>query len=72
MACRTEPVARNSSVLKNAWLIEWYSTGKLKYKLDVVEGLENAPKALRRLFDGSNTGKLLVVWHADHPFVVGR
>jgi NADPH-dependent curcumin reductase len=35
-------------------------TGKLHYRIDMVAGLENAPKALNRLFDGSNTGKLVV------------
>ena len=34
--------------------------GKLKDRFEVVEGLDNAPAALRRLFDGSNTGKQLV------------
>lgn len=38
----------------------WLAEGKLHYREDVVEGLENAPKALLRLFDGSNTGKLMV------------
>jgi NADPH-dependent curcumin reductase len=46
-------------------LIEWHRQGKLQYKLDVVDGLENAPRALRRLFDGSNTGKLVVKVAAD-------
>jgi NADPH-dependent curcumin reductase CurA len=41
-------------------LVEWLVAGKLHYRVDVVEGLENTPKALNRLFDGSNTGKLLV------------
>lgn len=41
-------------------LAQWLLAGKLRYRTDVVEGLENAPKALNRLFDGSNTGKLLV------------
>jgi len=40
--------------------VPWLLAGKLQYRVDVVEGLENAPKALNRLFDGSNTGKLLV------------
>jgi NADPH-dependent curcumin reductase CurA len=26
----------------------------------VVEGLENAPRAMNKLFDGSNAGKLIV------------
>ena len=34
--------------------------GKIKNQIDVVEGLENAPDALRRLFTGENLGKQLV------------
>jgi NADPH2:quinone reductase len=34
--------------------------GKLHYDETIVEGLESAPEALNQLFDGSNTGKLLV------------
>lgn len=41
-------------------LIQWLQQGKLKYRIDVVQGLEQAPSALRKLYDGSNTGKLLV------------
>lgn len=41
-------------------LVQWHMAGKMKYRVDVVEGLENAPTALNKLFDGSNTGKLLV------------
>lgn len=36
------------------------SQGKLKYKTTVVDGLEHAPDALRRLFTGDHEGKLLV------------
>ncbi len=38
----------------------WMMEGKLKYKTDIVDGLENAPDAVQRLFTGANTGKLLV------------
>jgi NADPH-dependent curcumin reductase CurA len=38
----------------------WYAAGQLKYRVDVVQGLENAPLALNKLFDGSNQGKLMV------------
>jgi NADPH-dependent curcumin reductase CurA len=41
-------------------IIQWLMAGKLKYRLDLVEGLRQAPTALNRLFDGANTGKLLV------------
>lgn len=43
-----------------AELGKWLAEGKLKYRVDVVDGLENTPKALGKLFDGSNTGKLVV------------
>lgn len=43
-----------------AKLVEWYQAGRLKYRVDIVEGLEQAPIALNRLFDGTNTGKLIV------------
>lgn len=34
--------------------------GKLVHREHIIEGLENAPDALAMLFDGSNSGKLLV------------
>ncbi|MTI00633.1 NADP-dependent oxidoreductase [Roseibium sp. RKSG952] len=34
--------------------------GKLKYRLDIVDGLETAPAAFGKLFDGTNKGKLVV------------
>lgn len=37
----------------------WLQEGKLKYRLDVVEGLENAVSAMNRLLDGSNIGKVV-------------
>ena len=39
---------------------KWLAEGKLKYRVDIVEGLDQAPAALNRLFEGSNTGKLIV------------
>ena len=41
-------------------LAGWAGEGKIKNQIDVVEGLENAPDALRRLFTGDNLGKQLV------------
>src|SRR5271165_1806251 len=43
-----------------AKIIEWLKEGKLKYRVDLVDGLRTAPTALNRLFDGANIGKLLV------------
>jgi NADPH-dependent curcumin reductase CurA len=41
-------------------LVGWVGEGKLRVDEDVREGLESAPAALISLFDGTNTGKLLV------------
>jgi NADPH-dependent curcumin reductase CurA len=41
-------------------LAGWVQAGKLKYKVDVQQGLENAPATLRRLFEGRNDGKQLL------------
>ena len=38
----------------------WVGQGKIKYREDVVEGLENAPEAFMGLFSGSNFGKLVI------------
>jgi NADPH-dependent curcumin reductase CurA len=38
----------------------WIREGRLKHREDIVDGLEQAPAALLRLFDGRNFGKLVV------------
>ena len=44
-------------------LAAWVAEGRLQTRETVVEGLGAAPEALRMLFEGGNTGKLLV--HLD-------
>jgi NADPH-dependent curcumin reductase len=39
---------------------EWVHTGRLKYREDIVEGLEQAPAAFLGLLQGKNFGKMLV------------
>ncbi|WP_370674281.1 NADP-dependent oxidoreductase [Pleomorphomonas sp. PLEO] len=39
---------------------EWLASGKLRYKEDIVDGLENAPTAFIGLLKGRNFGKLVV------------
>jgi NADPH-dependent curcumin reductase CurA len=41
-------------------LMGWVREGKIKNKVDVQRGLENAPATLRRLFEGRNEGKQLL------------
>jgi NADPH-dependent curcumin reductase CurA len=41
-------------------LVTWAGEGRIKNQIDVVEGLENAPEALARLFNGENLGKQLI------------
>jgi NADPH-dependent curcumin reductase len=41
-------------------LAGWVKAGKIRDQIDVVDGLENAPDALQRLFTGRNLGKQLV------------
>ena len=38
----------------------WLKSGELKYKEDIVDGLEAAPAAFIRLMTGENFGKVLV------------
>jgi NADPH-dependent curcumin reductase CurA len=41
-------------------LAQWLAEGKIRYRVEVVEGLEQAPRAVNKLFDGSHSGKLIV------------
>ena len=41
-------------------MAEWIRSGELRYKEDVVEGLENAPGAFIGMMTGENFGKLLI------------
>jgi NADPH-dependent curcumin reductase len=43
----------------------WLQSGQLKYKEDVVNGLENAPRAFIGLLRGDNFGKLIVKVNDD-------
>jgi len=43
-----------------AELARWVEAGEIKVQVDIQEGLENAPRTLRRLFTGANRGKQLL------------
>ncbi len=54
----TDYMPRAQEAMKD--LGAWFQQGKLKYRVDIVDGLNNAPSALSKLFDGSNQGKLII------------
>jgi len=41
-------------------LAEWIKEGKLNYREDIVDGIENAPEAFIGLLEGKNFGKLVI------------
>ena len=41
-------------------LRQWVSNGQLTWREDVIDGLENAPAALASLYQGANSGRLVV------------
>ena len=41
-------------------LAQWIGAGKMKYRADIVEGLDQAPIAVNKLFEGTNQGKLII------------
>jgi hypothetical protein len=43
-----------------AELKQWLDAGELVHQEDIVRGIENAPRALMRLFEGRNLGKQLI------------
>ena len=38
----------------------WIREGKIKYKNDIIHGLENADTSIKKLFSGENNGKLMI------------
>jgi len=50
--------ARKGDFLRDA--AAWIREGKLKYREDIVEGLDKAPEAFLGLLEGKNFGKLVV------------
>lgn len=41
-------------------MTEWLRQGKIRYRETIMEGIQAAPRALIGLFQGANTGKMLV------------
>lgn len=75
MGPRLQPMLLTRSVLMQGFIIgnfqphfpegiqmlgQWIKEGKLKFTETIEHGFENLPKALLGLFDGENTGKMIV------------
>ena len=43
-----------------AALSQWMAEGKIKVRTEIVDGLEHALQALKKLYTGENTGKLMI------------
>jgi NADPH-dependent curcumin reductase CurA len=41
-------------------MAQWIADGRVKYREDIVDGLQNAPEAMIGMLDGRNFGKLIV------------
>jgi NADPH-dependent curcumin reductase CurA len=41
-------------------LVKWIREGRLRYREDVLEGIESAPGSIAKLYSGANSGKLIV------------
>src|SRR5208282_5365321 len=56
----TEPPPGPKNYINLISLGGWVQEGRIKNRVDVQHGLENAPATLRRLFEGRNEGKQLL------------
>jgi NADPH-dependent curcumin reductase CurA len=41
-------------------MFQWLSTGQIKYREHLVDGLESAPEAFIGMLEGKNFGKLVI------------
>jgi NADPH-dependent curcumin reductase CurA len=41
-------------------LDKWHRGNRIRYRVELVEGLRNAPRAMNRVFEGANRGKVVV------------
>jgi NADPH-dependent curcumin reductase CurA len=46
-------------------MTKWTTEGKINWKENIFEGLDNAPKAFVSLFKGESIGRTLVKLHPD-------
>ena len=56
----SSPTSPSATARRAARSANWIRSGKLKYREDVVEGIDKAPRAFIGLLRGENFGKMLV------------
>jgi len=44
---------------------QWIAEGKIKFKVDVEQGIENAPSAVNKLLSGEHNGELVIQTSGD-------
>lgn len=54
----TDYEARFDEAISN--LARWVREGRLTYREDIYEGIENAPASIEKLYSGENSGKLII------------
>jgi NADPH-dependent curcumin reductase CurA len=50
----------------NSFMSKWINEGKIKWKENIFEGLESAPKAFVKLFKGESVGRTLVYINSNN------
>ncbi len=50
-----------------AALTEWVRTGSIRYREDILEGIEHAPGSIARLYRGENLGKRIIRIAPEYP-----
>jgi NADPH-dependent curcumin reductase len=41
-------------------LVKWVRDGRLRYREDMLDGIESAPGSIEKLYSGANSGKLII------------
>ena len=59
-AASSSPISPSATAPARRQMGEWVRSGRIKYREDVVEGIDKAPRAFIGMLRGENFGKMLV------------
>ena len=54
----TDYAARYEEAISD--LVGWIREGRLRYREDILKGMEAAPGSINTLYSGANSGKLII------------